>query len=454
MTQPSKADLTDQYFKMEGDHSLFDLRSNKDFPIWDIVRNQIWTNLIYSSHSINNKLPLKKRMIDLVKVIILFPRIFITRKKYFFFGASRFLNQRGEYYDPYFEQVKNILGDNVIFYESNLGKERYVQKEHIFSILPNMRRIIQPLLVLSKIYKKNSKTIDKIVHAVNSTFGTSITDYKEIEKIYFDFLVDYYFYKYLFILMPYTRCILMHQNGFQKGLILASQFNNINIIEFQHADIVEANLVWHYGYNKFNSNNDIIFPNIFLTYSDVWSNSYNIPCKSIEIGSNHHNIDPNWIPNSKSIGIISTKEHEDVLNCFVTEAAHFHPDISFLYKLHPGQFHYYDKFVFYFKDMPNVTIIPIDLTMKDFIHYANEYVVIYSSVIFELLQAGKIVYIYKKLNYSFFKKYYTLPNIYLFTDIKDFNLQKISVPISCVPIYPIKFFKPFSESKFRTAIED
>ncbi|NQU33010.1 MAG: hypothetical protein HQ521_07225, partial [Bacteroidetes bacterium] len=226
------------------------------------------------------------------------------------------------------------------------------------------------------------------------------------------------------------------------------------IIEFQHADIVEANLVWHYGYNKFNSNNDIIFPNIFLTYSDVWSNSYNIPCKSIEIGSNHHNIDPNWIPNSKSIGIISTKEHEDVLNCFVTEAAHFHPDISFLYKLHPGQFHYYDKFVFYFKDMPNVTIIPIDLTMKDFIHYANEYVVIYSSVVFELLQAGKIVYIYKKLNYWFFKKYYTLPNIYLFTDIKDFNLQKKSVPISCVPIYPIKFFKPFSESKFRTAIED
>jgi len=454
MTQPETPDLCELFFKMEENYSLFELRTTRDFPIWDIVRNQMWYKLIYKNPCIENKLDIKTRFINLLKAFSFFPKIFFHRKKIFFYGASRFINKNNEYYDPFFEAIKKSIDDNFIFYETITGKDIYAEKNHIYPILPYLKKPIRLLFLLFKPIKKNIDSINKIAYALNITFRAEITTIKEINAIYLDFLIDYYFFKYLFYLLPWVKCVLMHQNGFQKGFILGTQHNNIKVLEFQHADIIEANIVWHYGYNKFKSKNDIIFPNFFLTFSNVWSNNYNIPCSSIEIGSKHYNVDKNWIPNSKNIGIISTKEHEEVLNLFVIEAAKSNPDIGFLYKLHPGQFSHYDKFTLYFQGISNVKIVPIESNIKDLMCQTNEFIVIYSSVIFELLQANKIVYIYKKLNYWFFKRYYTLPNVYLFNDLKDFNLQRNNASKSHMLDFPIKFFKPFNENVFKSVIEN
>ena len=454
MKLPEKPDLSNLFFRMEENESLFELRTTKDFPIWDIVRNQIWYKLIYNSPFVEKQLDIKTKVISLFKAFLLFPKIFFQRKNFFFFGASRFITKNKEFYDPFFEEVKKNLDNNFILYETITGKDIYAEKNHIYPILPYLKKPIRLIFQLFNPIKKDVDTIFKIKYSINSAFRNEITTVKEINEIYVDFLIDYYYFKFLFFLLPSIKCVLLHQNGFQKGFILAAQHNSVKVLEFQHADIIEANIVWHYGYNQFKSKNDIIFPNLFLTFSDVWSNNYNIPCCCIEIGSKHYNIDKKWIPNSNNIGIISTKEHEDILNIFVIEAAKSYPDIDFLYKLHPSQFSRYEKFTFYFKETSNVKVVPIESTIKDLLCLTNEFIVIYSSVIFELLQADKIVYIYQKLNYWFFKRYFTLPNVYLFSDIKDFNLQKNNASTSHIYDFPIKFFKPFNETAFKAAIED
>lgn len=454
MSLSEETDLSKIFFLMEKNESLFELRTASDFPIWDIVRNQIWYKIIYNTPFIEKKKDIKIKVTTLLKAFLLFPKIFSRRKKIFFFGASRFLNNEKKFYDPFFEEVKAYLEDNFIFYETITGKELYAEKNHIYPILPYLRKPIRLIFLLFNSFNKDIDSINKIKNAINSTYRKEITTTKDINKIYIDFLIDYYYFKFLFYLLPSVKYAMLHQNGFQKGFILAAQRRNVKVLEFQHADIIEANIVWHYGYNNFNSKNDIIFPNYFLTLSNVWSDNYNIPCKCIEIGSNHYNIEKKWVPNSNNIGIISTKEHEDVLNLFVLEAARSNPNIDFLYKLHPGQFSRHEKFTLYFQDISNIKILPIETSIKDLMCLTNEFIVIYSSVIFELLQAGKIVYIYKKLNYWFFKKYFELPNVYLISDIKEFNIKRNYLSVPQTFDFQLMFFKPFNEKAFKAVIEN
>jgi hypothetical protein len=454
MDQELKTDLSELFFKMEEDHALFDLRTKEGFPIWDVVRNPIWWKIIYEDKKNETSIKIWNKILSRLKAFILFPLLFLNRKKFFFFGASRFPNSKGEFYDPYFEEVKESLTNNYIFFETITGKDKYVQKKHTFPILPYLIRFLNPFIVNLKLEQKNIPTFDKIASACNTTFeGKSITS-QEITQIYTNFLVEYYFYKYLFKLMPSIKILFLHQNGFQKGLILGSQSNNVKVMEFQHADIVEANIVWHYGFNKFKSKNDIIFPDVFLTFSEVWSSNCHIPCSTIEIGCKHYNIDKVWIPDSKTIGIISTQEHEDALNNLVVKAAKSNLSTNFLYKLHPAQFARYHEFVLYFQDLPNVKVFPVESTVKDLIYQANEFIVIYSSVIFELLQSGKIVYIYKKLNYWFFKRYFKLANVYLFEDVEDLNLLRKNAEQSNVSDLTVKFFKPFNAPAFKSLVEN
>lgn len=454
MDQTARLDICELFFKMEEEKSLFDLRTKKGHPLWDIVRNQVSYKLLYTDNFVVKRSAYKVRIVKQLKTFTLFLKIFLIRRKIFFFGASRFPNLQGEYYDPYFEQTKNILKENFIFFETVIGKDVYAQKNHIYPVLPVIKQIFNPILQRLKLNQKDINTFNKIVDACNFTFGAEIISVEEIEKLYLDFLTDYYFYKSLFFLKPSIKCLLLHQNGFQKGLISAAQANNIKVAEFQHADIVEANIVWHYGFNKFISNKDFIFPDIFMTFSDVWSKNNNIPCKCIEIGSNHYNIERIWVPNSTTIGVISTKEHEEILNMLVKEISKTRPDLQFLYKLHPAQFSRYDDFALAFKDCPNVKIFPVNLNMSDLMNHANKFIVIYSSVIFELLQSGKIVFIYKKMNYWFFKRYMDLPNVFSFNDAADFVQLETNASDSYNTDLPIKFFKPFNASAFKTVVEE
>lgn len=457
MNQYLNTDLSEIFFKMEEDHSLFDLRTEEYFPIWDIIRNPIWWKIIYKDDIKRNnavEVEIWRKILIRLKAFILFPLILLNRKKIFFFGASRFPNSKGEYYDPYFEEVKESLNNNYIFFETISGKQKYVQKKHIYPVLPYIKKFLNPILVQLRLEQKNIKTFDKITFAFNTTFEDKYITSQEITQIYTNFLMEYYFYKYLFKIMPCIKYLFLHQNGFQKGLILASQSNNIKVIEFQHADIVEANILWHYGFNKFKSKNDIIFPDAFLTFSDVWSSNCYIPCTTIEIGCKHYNINKVWLPDSKTIGIISSQEHEDALNILVVEAAKRNNTINFLYKLHPAQFVRYNEFVLYFQDSPNVEIVSVESTMKDLLEQANEFIVIYSSVIFELLQSGKIVYIYRRLNYWFFKKYFTLPNVFLFDEVEYFNFLRKKAAESYKSDLTVEFFKPFNATAFKSIIKD
>jgi hypothetical protein len=63
---------------------------------------------------------------------------------------------------------------------------------------------------------------------------------------------------------------------------------------------------------------------------------------------------------------------------------------------------------------------------------------------YELLQAGKRLYIYTKFDYKAFKSYFNLPNVYLFdnyTQISKINNSSISSDTgNSVPV----FFKPLN----------
>ncbi|WP_293912768.1 MULTISPECIES: hypothetical protein [unclassified Sphingobacterium] len=436
----------DLFFKMESDYKLFNIRSNKDIPLWDIFRAEVWNYIIYKEDIKSKPRPsvgAASKMFMFVKQVLSLLKI-LLRKDYFFFGVSRFVDQDGRYYDPYLESIKPLISNRFLLYETVTGKPKYRENgvgDITFYLLKAFRSFYWDKYV-SDIPVKN---LDLIICALRETYGYEIVSRDVLLNIYFKFKVHYYFYKFLFRFGRF-KAIFLHQNGFQKGLIFAAQKLDIPVLEFQHADVIEFNIVWHYG-TKPNDRSDIIFPDLFLTYSNFWSESNNIPTQSVEIGTAIHNISGSHV-GGNAVAIISTKEHEDELNVLTISLAKLHPSISFQYKLHPAQYDSIREYEELFSKYVNINVVPAQMSISDLIAQTDHYIVIYSSVIFELLQSQKHVYLFERQNYWFFRQFFTLQGVTLFKSPSDFRLSDLTHSNE----QKLDFYKPLQLSQLKNLL--
>lgn len=429
----------DLFFEMEKKYDLFSLRTDGDIPLWDIFRSEVWNFVIYKEDlksksaapigRVQNLITMFKRYLCLFKIF--------SKKDYFFFGVSRFVDSKKMYYDPYLESIKPIIGDNFTFYETVLNKSAY-RDTGIFNISSSLQKILEPAYRKRALRDLQSEPLEYIKNSITETYGYEVVSSEVLENIFYKFKIHYLLYRILFSAGKF-KAIFLNQNGFQKGLIYAAKKGKIPVIEFQHADVIEFNVVWHYGTQP-KRPNDIIFSDYFLTYSDFWNLQNNIPAECIEIGTAIHNIREFHVEDS-SVAVISTKEHEEDLNSLTLELAALYPDMKYKYKLHPAQYDAIQEYVDLFSGHSNIEVVPVDKSISDLIADTQSFIVIYSSVIFELLQAKKHVYIYKRQNFWFFRRFFSVTNTIQFDSPEEFYNKFINYGKSDNSL-AFNFYKP------------
>ena len=439
---------------MEEKFNLFELKTKDGFPVWDIIRNYVWERIIFTDY---NHKSIKRNFFKKINMGVIFIfnslKMLIYKGDFLFFSCSRFVNERGEYYDPYFNEIKRFIDNNYILYETVLGKNKYSDSKRIFSILGYFKILYRMLS-----FKRNieipisSKDKEIILYAIEITFGEAIFNETDIDNTLFNFRMEYIFYSKI-LRFKKIKKLLVHQNGYQKGLYQAAKDSKIPVFEFQHGEIVDSTMVWNYGPSKFLKSNNVIAPDVFFTYSDFWSNSANIPSTCIELGSSFFNTQIIKASGSNTITVISSKEQENCLNELTLKLENEDRIDTIYYKLHPGQFKDVERHKSYFKDYPKIKVISTEMNIMDMIYLSDEFIAIYSTAIFEVLQAGKIVYIYKRLNYKFFSKYFNLPGVHLFNKSDElFNIREKAIK-SLSRQKVTSFFKPFNPNAFIEAIE-
>jgi hypothetical protein len=446
------------FFLMEKKHKLFDIRTIDNLPVWDIIRYMVSYYLAFKDCNISvnnasrNKLALllEKSFCTLRSVFTFF--LYLRKKTpNFQFGVSKIKNEVGEYYDPYFNSIKDITSGEFTLYESITNKNTYSKDIRCFDVLPLIKKIIG--LIPGFISRKNNHGFySSISVAIDDFFEVELISEAEVNRMLNDFRIEYKFYTFLLRFKKVKR-VFVTQNGVQKALFKAAQDLKIPTYEFQHGDIVSSTLLYNYGDQMNNIRADIIYPETLFTFSNVWEFNKHIPSKCVEIGVKHLKFEHSKNTNgSKTITIITSNEYNKVLQKLAIEIAETFKDVKIFYKLHPAQFDSLQDNQIFFSQHRNIEVVSLNKNISDLLSVSDEFVVIYSTVIYEVLQAGKKVYIFKSLNYKAFKDFFNLPNVYLFDSVKDLIKIKenVSLEISndSIPI----FFKPFNASVFQQEI--
>ncbi|MBB5439633.1 hypothetical protein HDC92_003329 [Pedobacter sp. AK017] len=447
--------IHESFFEMEEEFRLFDLKSKEGLPFWDSIRSQVFLELEYSiQHVLTNtiKMESKKqnsRIWVVFKYLIYFIRFIFLKCDTLFFAISRFKDEKGVNYDPYVRQTIQKLSPYTVVYETNVLDSTYDYRNMVFDILPICHKLkLQNFFLLKKNNTKNN--ICLISEAVLKKFGVTL-DNKKYINMYNNFLFDFYYFKFL-IKLKKIKKVFVVQNGMTKGLFFAARSLNIPSFEFQHGDIVNSTVVYNYGNTSEKIKRAIVYPKFLLIFSDLWVQNKNIPSQCKEIGCDFLHIGKVGLSYNKAITVITTFYHNENLKEITTQLAVENPRTKIYFKLHPEQFLEYEENRAYFSHLPNIEVIAYQKNVRDLIQLSDEFIAIYSTAIFEALQAGKIVFIYKRQNYTSFLDHLGISNSYLFDNFNELNnLQKEAYNLYSDQELP-QFFKKFDGNKFDEAI--
>lgn len=454
--------IRDKFFEFERKNDLFKYTSSKQLPIWDVIR---WDVL----YAIKFKPQISKRFVEektfctrvglIIKSILflckdsfLLLKCLIKRKEFFFFSARRF-RKNGYSYDPFLEDFIKAIDSNLCFEFGAYNTDDY---KHNGAFAYDLRNWLYPILRRFKFVRFISNSdkckIKEISVLVKNEFGITI-DHKELLWTYERFIWDYGFFSLLFKFQSFSHVFFVAA-GIQKGLILAAHKHGISVSEFQHGDVTSETINYQYCLAGSTFSNKIITPDNFLVFSKLWIKDISRYIKSncIVVGSDFFYKRKQKLNYDEKLVVISSVHHNSVLSSLTAELAVREKNLHIYYKLHPSQFSESKFHKNFFKNNKNVTVISDDYTISELVEIADEFVAIYSTAIYEVLQAGKILYIYKVLDYMSFNDFFNLDNVYLFDNIVDF-IKMREVAFERYTKNSSLFFEPFNSEKIKNLIK-
>lgn len=445
----------EKFIEMEMKCNLFSLKTLNNLPVWDLLRDHVWHILIYKNPQtlpFDNKKTISSNNIGIAwSCLINFIKFIPVKGKIFIYSASRFKNEKGLFHDPYFKSIQNQIPENYILYETLKGREKYSPDKRIFNFIYLPKLLIKLWL---RVTKKDqlipSEDNQYIRNCIENVFDSEILDETRINKLILDFYLEYLFYYFIFKWKKIKK-IFMLQNGYQKGLIYAANILNIPIYEFQHGEIVKYQVGYNYGDKSFLNHSNIIHPDVLLMYSDIWSFNKTIQMKCVEIGNDFFCPKVSESEKTDCISIISTQEHDYELFNLAIAISELDRSVKIYYKLHPAQYENWADYRSLFSKHPNVQIVTTEYNMSDLLEICDHFIGIFSTALFEALQAKKIVYIYKRQNYFYFDEYFDLSSLYLFDDATEFLTLKKHSKSNQENLLPV-FFKPYSPESFQHAL--
>lgn len=174
--------------------------------------------------------------------------------------------------------------------------------------------------------------------------------------------------------------------------------HGITVAEPQHGVIYKGHAPYTYSANAVSNPTHPIrhyHPDFLLLFGKYWQSNIVIPGKSYIIGYPHlsETATKSQTVNDKAVLVISQGVSSDLLGEITEQAAKAHPDYQFIYKLHPEEIGFQDRYT-YLRQLPNVTIIDYLSDVHGFLSRCRNILGFTSTVLFEALAyPGRRVFI-------------------------------------------------------------
>jgi len=408
-----------EFLSFEKEQGLFDLQDNQGTYIWDIIRFDIYINLMWNFEA---KAPKKRSLGDRIglmkKQVSALSNFLLTRKEHinFFFLASR--NKRdGKLFD------QNAI-DVVQFFEAD---DRFLF-ESFFSVNeePLLPRSIfnTPQELYRKIHRSGSIfDYEQINDRLKTKFGKSPLSVQKLELLVNNYYSDLTFFTRTFSRLKVKR-VFLTQNGIQKGLLAAAKRLNIKSYEFQHGIVDAAHIAYNYPLIDY-LDKQVHLPDIIFSLSKFWFKDAFLPGVQIFPLGNNYFSQP-ILPlqsGAKAITVVSA----DVFGLALLEflysclTAGLLVDKGIYFKLHPNQFAEKEFYKAKFRSYPQVQVISNEYGIGDLLNKTETVLTIQSTAVYEALQGGRKVILLKESTYMRHQDVFSNENLFLVRTLGEFE---------------------------------
>ncbi len=437
--------IVDDFFEMEEKYKLFDLKTKENFSVWDIFRYHIHLKYIYPDGlpmEDNVRFSFLVYIMGFIKVIFSCISFFFKKADIIVFPNSRYVDQNELLFDKACENVIQELSDRVLIVERFKGLKNYLH-----SIEYNFVRLYRNMYSKLLKYELPGEILEKIDLALLETFDEVKISHTEINQLYTHFILEYRYYRF-FLKFKKAKRIFLVQNGLQKGMIAAAKKLKIEFIEIQHGRIGIDHLA--YSYPDFISKDDpILMPDYLLTMGSYWGKGFNIPSQVIPVGNDYFVKEQSQQKPDGSILFISSIIHGEELSKLAVKFAKANPKIVLNFKLHQNEIREIRKYSELFSGFSSIHIYTNEVELDTLIEKSILIVLINSTALYEALDSGKKVAIYKKVNFESLADCFDIPNVYFFESLGELhdilNYKNVTQQIS--------FFESFNSKKIEAFLK-
>ncbi|GHV32184.1 hypothetical protein AGMMS4952_22130 [Spirochaetia bacterium] len=443
--------LWDEFLEFETKNSLFDIKDENGIYIWDILRYHIWGKIVYANIDIKGEKLNRLSMSWITsKIVHIFDNLWLlfSRKKYInlflLFSRSIF---NDEYFDQNAYDVLQILKEedslllelNRPIY-SNQYKKRYKKNYHFFL---NTMIFIYIFSAFHIIKTGRFDYLDALCLVIKK-------GYPQI-KINKDNLIvlikGYYVNKYLYEKILKRHCIkkvFYINTGVEKGIVSAAKNCHIPVYEFQHGVIDRGHMYYSYPLVK-DLWDKVYLPTKLLTFSRYWLKGIYYPSRELVIGNNYISKKIVKEINCDIILFVSANVFGDKLAYLLNQAANKIKS-NIIFKLHSNEYDQVDFYKTLFLGNKNIRVITNECSINELLAKARLMVTVFSTAVYEALQASVPVCIFKVETYEIMNPVFELDGVFLINGACDFlNVIDQIKPLENSPV----FFESFNPDVVR-----
>lgn len=443
----NSTELINKFFKFEKKHKLFDLRTQDGIYWWDVVRFHIYYEILSNTVRQNKQTvypsqnkQYKKIFRFLIKDFFYFLQNVFKKNNYCFFLYPRNMSNDGFSVDNTCNDALQLLVKESFLVDGL--RTNKMRTKAFFNI---------PLLIFRKLFRIKNKKYNLGIEGIDELFYKEFNfrfDFQNKINYYINiFKADIKYYHYFFSFIK-PKVVFMWTTGNEKGLIYACHEKGIKIIEIQHGQINYFHPYYSYPKEMDFSNLKTV-PYGFLSFSSYW-HQVNYPVKvKVDIGSSAYNLSINQ--KGKNVLIVTHTIYMKNLLPLIKKLSINIDDRKIIVKLHPTQRSEVEDIKKELEEFRNIEVIFNEKNIIDVFKECSSMITIQSTVVYEALQSGIKVFLYKKQDYDTHNDLFSNKNLYLVDNTKQI-LEALDIKFSEED--KLVFFDKFDKTKFLNFIEN
>jgi hypothetical protein len=381
------------FSKAETKYKLYHYNNSKGLNPWYHVRHSFYYAIYDGLCSDENKgvdiSDRKSHIITIFSFVLFGVFTLIHKKSRVLFLRKETSNKTDRFIDPvinYFEQKKlRLMTINTI------GR-----KASSYSLLSYWAKLsVNDLNYDDELYRRVCDFVAFIESSANEKSNIPIK--KLLDKGLLDFYREIIFYERLFKYAKKIDKMYFISNGPQKGTLYTARQNGISTYELQHGLIKDTHPLYSFPSTSLDKS---YFPHKIYTWGAYWNNITNYPVKSETLGVEMaYDLIDDDISNDNMLLVTSDYYQEDFVKLVEEMLSNGFDGNSIFMKLHPNQFSEFEAINSH-EVLSKINVLPIDCDFEYCIKNFNCFLIIQSTMVYELLHYGKIIYLYKVKDYQ------------------------------------------------------